>query len=738
MLIHSTFVCLYASLCVCFAVSAPSFRVPPPSSYAPLPDAVTSFGAAAQNGWLYVYGGHRGERHEYSSNDVSAVCRRLSLTDGFTWESLPADAPAQSPGLVIHRGALYRVGGMAARNPKGAKHDLHSHASVARLKVASRRWEPLPSLPDARSSHDAVIVADRLYVAGGWYLAGGGVKPVWHDTALVLALSRNDAGWESFPQPFKRRGLALAALGEKLYCLGGMSEGDAPSLEVDVLNTSTGLWTKGPDLPPGRMKGFGASACVAEGRLYVSGMSGVVWRLSEDGGRWEEFARLRTPRFFHRLVPGGDGQLLAVGGEGADGKLRDIEIVQLRPLAAGAWPGFRGPNRDGITSESLVTTNWPKEGPPVLWRAELGKGLSSFSVSDGRVFTLGNANNVDTLWCLNTVNGQVVWRFDYPCASTNHPMPVVPYGPAATPTVFANKVYSLSREGDFLCVDAASGKLVWRKHLVADLGGKRPVYGYANSPLLTDGVAILDVGGMNGSTVALDANTGATRWRSGRGEAGYSSPRLTMLDGQPALALFKGEAFTLLDPHVGAPIAEHPITTRDFCNTITPVVTGSSAFISNTGKDGTLRLDFTGADRRVVWQKTDFGLLFNSPALWKGRLYGFNDAKRNANELMCVDAATGETCWTFGDVEKGVFTIADGRMILLTRLSELVILALDGSEPKIVVRAQLIGGKSWAEPVFADGRIYLRNNDGNCVCIDSSVSKSMASLRKPTTVDMAK
>lgn len=721
MLKSSSFVWLAVALLTSACWAAAPLRVAPPSSYAPLPEGITSFGAAAHDGWLYVYGGHRGERHEYSSNDVSSTCRRLSLTDGFTWETLPANAPAQSPGLVLHRGALYRIGGMAARNPKGGKRDLHSHDSAARLDAASARWTALPALPEARSSHDAVMVGDQLYLVGGWKLAGESAKPFWFDTALVLDLAKEGAAWKSIPQPFKRRGLALAALGTKLYCLGGMSDGDAPSLAVDILDTATGTWTQGPELPPGRLKGFGASACVVADRLYVSGMSGVVWRLSGAGDRWEEFAKLRTPRFFHRLLPGGEGQLLAIGGEGADGKLRDIEIIPLTPERAGEWPGFRGAQRDGISAETLVATNWPKEGPPVLWRASLGKGLSSFAVSAGHVFTLGNSNDTDTLWCLNATNGAVAWRFDYPCTSTNHSMPIVPYGPAATPTIAEGKVYSVSREGDFFCVDAASGKLAWQTHLLRDLGGKRPVYGYANSPLVTGGLVFLDVGGTNSSTVALDAATGAVRWRAGTGEAGYSSPRLTSLAGQPVLALFKGEAFTLLDPRNGATLAAQAMTTRDFCNTITPVVAGSTAFISNTGKEGTQRLDFAEAKPRVVWQKANFGLLFNSPTLWAGRLYGFNDTKRTENELLCLDAATGDVRWTFSGVEKGVFTVADGQMILLTRQSELVILALGDAAPKVVARAQLLGGKSWAEPVLAGGRIFCRNNEGLAVCVEASL-----------------
>lgn len=269
-------------------VAASEWHVAPPASYAPLPEAVTSFGAAVAGDWLYIYGGHKGKRHAYTSNEVSGSCRRLNLQDGFTWETLPSDVPAQSPGLVAHRGWIYRIGGMAARNPAGAPHDLHSHATVSRLHPGDSRWEALPSMPEARSSHDAAVLGDTLYLVGGWRLRGAGVAPVWHETALALDLSRTGATWRTLPQPFKRRGLCLAPHGGQLWCLGGMTDGDSPSLAVDVLDVTTGMWRRGPDLPPGRLKGFGASACSLEGRLYVSGMSGTVWRLNTRGRNREK------------------------------------------------------------------------------------------------------------------------------------------------------------------------------------------------------------------------------------------------------------------------------------------------------------------------------------------------------------------------------------------------------------------------------------------------------------------
>jgi N-acetylneuraminic acid mutarotase len=306
-------------------------------SHPQLPKAVTSFGAVTQNGWLYIYGGHMGERHMYSADDVSGEFYRLKLNGGKEWEKLASNTPAQSPVLVADERYVYRVGGMAAKNPKGQKQDLWSHESVVRFDSRGKKWTELASLPSPRSSHDGWIVDEKLYVVGGWTLAGSTEKSVWADTTLVLDLTKRNAKWKEIPQPFKRRGLCVAALGTKLYSIGGMDDGDATTLEVSVLDTTTGQWAKGPELPKGKLKGFGNSACVVDGRIYVSGLSGIVWRLNKAGDGWEEAGNLATARFFHRIVPGLKGEVLALGGESEEAKLRDIEVIPVsKPVTTAA------------------------------------------------------------------------------------------------------------------------------------------------------------------------------------------------------------------------------------------------------------------------------------------------------------------------------------------------------------------------------------------------------------------
>jgi len=309
------------------ATQAGKKRVVVAANLAPMPEAVTSFGATTENGWIYVFGGHKGERHQYCIEEVSGSFHRMDLTQGTPWEPLPSSDPAQGASLLADEQYVYRVGGMAAQNHRGEKADLRSKTTVERYDVVHGKWESLIPLPMARSSHDSALVGSKLYVGGGWTMPGGTNRSVWSDTLLELDVSQTKAEWREIPQPFKRRALAAAALGSKIYFLGGMTSENKPSREVDIYDVRSGKWTKGPELPDGPLKGFGSSAIAQNGRLFWSGKKGDVYCLSSDGNSWKLAGSLQHPRFFHRLVPAGETQLIVAGGEDDEGKRSDLELV---------------------------------------------------------------------------------------------------------------------------------------------------------------------------------------------------------------------------------------------------------------------------------------------------------------------------------------------------------------------------------------------------------------------------
>ena len=294
---------------------------------APLPEAVTSFGAATAGDWLYAFGGHKGERHDYSAAMVRGSFYRLNLRDGKSWEKLPDATPGQGQPLVAHGEFIYRTGGMAARNAAEEKENLHSLDLVQRFNPQTLQWENLPALPAVRSSHDAAVVGDKLYVIGGWQLTGSTKEAIWPANALVLDLKNPSAGWQEFSQPFQRRALAVATVGARIYVVGGMDSNNKPSSAVEIYDIATGQWSKGPELPPGPAKGFACSAIAQAGRVYVNQFQGDLLRLSADGKTWEKVGGLEHPRMAHRIVTAGAKQIIALGGEDGEEKRPDLELL---------------------------------------------------------------------------------------------------------------------------------------------------------------------------------------------------------------------------------------------------------------------------------------------------------------------------------------------------------------------------------------------------------------------------
>jgi outer membrane protein assembly factor BamB len=396
-----------------------------------------------------------------------------------------------------------------------------------------------------------------------------------------------------------------------------------------------------------------------------------------------------------------------------------LSLALCQSLPATDWPRFQGPLGNNTTPETGWRKDWPADGPPILWKAQAGRGLASFSVVKDKVFTAGNDNaDKDSIICLNLETGSEIWRHTYASKTAIHLMPIVPYGPGATPVVMEDRVFTLSRDGQVFCLDAAKGSVIWTKQLVQDLQGKQPVYGYAGSILAEGGKLYLDVGGDTQSTVCLNAKDGSVVWAKGQGEAGYATPALVRLRDQKMLLLFKGEALVLLNPETGEEIASHATTTRDFSNCATPFVQGNGVFISHTGAEGSSVLDFDSKSLKPRWTERDLGLLFNSGVPWQGKLMVFNDQKRGVKDLRCLDLSTGKSVWICDEIEKGTAILSDGHLIVLTNAGELVLSKPTAEKLEIISRVQVLPGKGYVLPVLSHGRLLCKNNAGDVVCLD--------------------
>jgi N-acetylneuraminic acid mutarotase len=292
-----------------------------------LPQSISSFGACVSDGHLYVYGGHAGKTHTYSSETTLGQFRRVNLSDPAKWEDLPGGLHLQGLALVAHKGKVIRVGGMEPRNKPGEEANSHSTATVQAFDPKAGKWADLPPLPAPRSSHDAVVVGDTLIVAGGWNMKGK-ERPEWHTTFHTLDLSTPTAEWKTEPQPFVRRALTAAVHAGKVYVIGGLTKAGETEVDVNVFDPATGKWTDGPKVPGGGMNGFTPAAVAVGKHLYLNPADGVVYKL--DGDKWAETAKVTTPRWVHRAVSLGEDKLLVIGGAAKGGSRADAEVLGVK------------------------------------------------------------------------------------------------------------------------------------------------------------------------------------------------------------------------------------------------------------------------------------------------------------------------------------------------------------------------------------------------------------------------
>ncbi len=295
-----------------------------------LPRAITSFGAARLEGSIYIYGGHHGEAHRYSRMDPSGELWRLDLNKASEWHVAATGPRLQGLALVAHGGKLYRLGGFSARNKEDEEQDLCSVSDFTEFDPENGEWKELPPMPTPRSSFDAVVLEDRLYVVGGWALQGGD-EPVWQDAAHAVDLSRTPLEWKPISKPpFRRRALSVGTFNGNVYVIGGMQPDGKVSTETAVFHPQADTWTEGPRLPGEDMAGFG-TACLSLGdRLYVSTPSGNVLCLSNDGKSWERVETLQAGRFFHRMLSIDGQHLVILGGASMkSGGFSEVEVVKI-------------------------------------------------------------------------------------------------------------------------------------------------------------------------------------------------------------------------------------------------------------------------------------------------------------------------------------------------------------------------------------------------------------------------
>lgn len=343
----------------------------------PLPQAVTSFGAAASTDTFYVLGGYFGTPHEYSKEGQSTAIVELKIGHADAWKKIgDLEQGLQGFYAALFERQLCHFGGSQAENPAGTPTVMRSVASARCFDLESGHWSNLPDAPEARSSLGGAIIGSRLYLAGGWTLSGDTKKGVFASTLLSIDLAHPEQGWQTMPAPFQRRAVGVAAVGRQLIVVGGLNENNEASTSVDIYDTITQRWSTGPSHPG---DAFGISLASDGKVVLASGREGILRSWTPGRSSWTDVRHVGFGRFFHESRVVGD-QLVIVGGIGGmhtRGRTRVVEKVPTTSaLSYGEMvfnPPFKAKNRYGmlLTGEELY-----------LFGGNLSLGQHDFSVSD--------------------------------------------------------------------------------------------------------------------------------------------------------------------------------------------------------------------------------------------------------------------------------------------------------------------------------------------------------------------
>ena len=401
----------------------------------------------------------------------------------------------------------------------------------------------------------------------------------------------------------------------------------------------------------------------------------------------------------------------------------DQSATQIASLPTpGDWPQWRGPHRDAVSRESGLLSDWPDDGPLLVWTATgLGRGMSSVSVAGGRIYTLGNRGDDGVcLIALNAEDGDHVWATPIPGASDD---------PNSTPTVDGDQVFAVTYDGTLACVESATGRLVWQKSFTDDFGGEAPTWGYSESPLVDDRLVVCTPGADNAVLVALDKSTGETAWKTpapdemkgrGHGGAGYSSIVVSRGAGIRQYVQLVGDGVLGVSTADGTPLWGYTRIANGVANIPTPIIHEDYVFVSSGYGAGSALLRLERSDDGIQANEVYFlpgskvqnhhgGMVLVDGHVYLG--HGHNNGLP-----LCVELLTGRIKW---GPERGPGTdsaavlYADGHLYFRYQNAVLALVEATPEDYRLKASFELPShlDNSWPHPVISHGRLYLRDQD---------------------------
>lgn len=392
------------------------------------------------------------------------------------------------------------------------------------------------------------------------------------------------------------------------------------------------------------------------------------------------------------------------------------------PASATDWPGWRGPNRDGISTETGLLKSWPEGGPKLLWEVDgCGGGYASVAIAGGKIFTLGKTKDGEALFAFSAVDGKPLWNKVFGTGGHSN----------GSPQVDGDLVYAIGLAGDLVCAKSATGEIVWQKNFGKDFGGvMMSGWGFSESPLIDGDRLICTPGGSGAMIVALDKKTGAEIWRSpapadpgarGKDGAGYSSVVISNGAGVKQYVQITGRGAVGVRADDGKLLWHYNKVANGTANIPTPLIDGDLVFCSTGYGTGSALLKLTRDGEGVkaeeqyfldgkVLQNHHGGMILKDGHVYMGHAH-------NNGFPVCVELKSGKIIW--GGDQRGAgagsaaVLLAGGDLIF--RYEDGVVALIEATTSGYRLKSQFKPafqkGKSWAHPVVSDGRLYLREQE---------------------------
>ena len=371
------------------------------------------------------------------------------------------------------------------------------------------------------------------------------------------------------------------------------------------------------------------------------------------------------------------------------------------------WPQWRGINRDSKVTGFKAPAAWPAELKQA-WKVSVGFGDATPALAGNKIYLNTRQADQEVILCLDAATGKELWKSQYPSTAVTGPSGSHP-GPRSTPAVANGKVITFGASAIVSCLDANTGKLVWRRENPTNAV---PQFFTGMSPLIVDNTCIVHVGTKdNGEVLALDLNTGNEKWKwTGDGPA-YASPSVMIIDGKKHLIVQTEKnliSLNLADGKLMWQIAT-PVQQR-FYNCVSPYIDGQTIFLTGQGT-GTkaLKVEKSGNEyvTKELWTNPTIGAKWNTPVLKDGFLYGFTDQKR----IYCLNSTTGQTAWIDNAVNSDFATIVDcGTVIIgLPSTANLIVFKPASTAYSEVIKYKVSETSVYSYPIVAGEKIYIKD-----------------------------